>query len=113
MGGGPRPTPPDPYRTAQVQQQFNRDSLRDAIAASQIGQQTPFGSVSYEGAIGSPDRRQITTLNPQDQARLDQQRAIQSQLLGMVLGGGQPGGGMSQAYGGRGKQGPAQQPPPM
>ena len=105
MGFGKRPQAPDPYQTSQVQQQFNRDSLRDAIAASQIGQETPFGAVNYTGQIGSPDRKQTVTLNPQDQTRLDSQRAIQGGLLNMVLGG--------QRGGGSGKQGPGQQPPQM
>ena len=44
MGFGKRPTPPDPMQTAQQQQQFNRDSMRDATGFNQIGQDTPFGS---------------------------------------------------------------------
>ena len=93
MGGSQRPQAPDPMRTAQVQQGFNKDSLRDAIASSQIGQENPFGEVSYSGEIGSPDRKQTTTLNPQDQQRLNMQRSVSSGLLGLILGG-QGGGGM-------------------
>ena len=91
-------------RLGRQQQRFDRESLADAIGHSQIGQQTPYGSVRYEGEIGSPDRRQIVELNSQDQARLNQQRAIQSQLLSLVLGGG---GGMA----GGGKQGQRQAMP--
>ena len=108
MGGPPRPKPPDPMETARAQQGLNRDSVRDAAMFSQMGQQTPWGSVSYTGELGSPDRQQHVTLNPQDQQRLDQQRGVQSGLLGMILGGGGQGQG-----GGRGKSGQAQQMPPM
>ena len=94
-----RPKPPDPMQTAEVQQGFNRDALRDALAASQIGQDTPWGSIDYSGEIGSPDRRQQLTLNPQDQQRLDQQRGIQSGLLSLITG--------------QGKSGQAQPMPPM
>ena len=113
MGGPPRPKPPDPMQTARAQQGLNRDSVRDAAAFSQIGQQTPWGSVSYTGELGSPDRQQHVSLNPQDQARLDQQRGIQSGLLGMILGGGGQGQGSMAQGGGRGKAGQAQQMPPM
>ena len=87
--------------------------MRDAAAFGQVGQDTPFGSSSFTGEIGSPDRRQSVTLNPQDQARLDQERSIKSKLLGMILGGAQgmgEGGGMPQA---QGKQGQAQPMPAM
>ena len=120
MGFGKRPEAPDPMKTAQQQQQFNRDSMRDATGFNQIGQDTPWGSVGYEGEIGDPNRRQITTLNPQDQARLDQQRQIQSGLLGLILGGGQGGGGGGKQGGGEPMPGmqtpgfnPNEPPPPM
>ena len=65
-----RPKPPDPMQTARQQQGFNREAQADAAQLGQIGQDTPFGSTSYTGEIGSPDRRQTVTLNPEDQARL-------------------------------------------
>ena len=87
----------------------------DAAQLGQIGQVTPWGQAATAGEIGSPDRRQTVTLNPQDQARLGQERSIKSRLLSMILGGaqgmgGQPGGGMQQA---QGKQGQAQPMPAM
>ena len=105
-----RPRPPDPMQVSRQQQQFNREGQRDASQLGQIGQDTPWGSSSYTGEIGSPDRRQTITLNPQDQARLDQQRSIKSRLLGMILGGAQGSQGMQ---GGQGKQGGAQPMPGM
>ena len=62
----------------------------------QPNQVTPWGNVGYSGEIGSPDRTQTVTLNPQDQARLEQERSIKSRLLSIILGG---------AQGGQGKQG--------
>ena len=92
-----RPKPPDPMQVAQQQQGFNRESQADAAQLGQIGQDTPWGSTSYSGAIGSPNRRQTVTLNPEDQARLGQERSIKSQLLGMILGGGRRSGWAGQA----------------
>ena len=102
-----RPKPPDPMQVAQQQQGFNREAQADASQLGQIGQDTPWGSTSYSGEIGSPDRRQTVTLNPADQARLEQERSIKSRLLSMILGG-QGGGGQ-----GQGKQGAQQPMPPM
>ena len=102
-----KPKPPDPMQTVRQQQTFNRESQADASQLGQIGQDTPWGSTSYTGEIGSPDRRQTVTLNPQDQARLDQERSIKSRLLGIILGGSQ---GMQ---GGQGKQGGGQPMPAM
>ena len=61
------------------------------------------------------DRRQTVTLNPQDQARLDQERSIKSRLLGMILGGaqGMGGGGGGQGMPSQGKQGGGQPMPAM
>ena len=102
-----RPKPPDPMQTARQQQVFNRESQADAAQLGQPNQVTPWGSTSYSGEIGSPDRTQTVTLDPQDQSRLDQERSVKSRLLGIILGGGQgmggqPGGGMQS----QGKQGP-------
>ena len=83
--------------TAQAQQGFNRDSIRDAAMFSQIGQETPWGNVSYSGELGSPDRTRHETLNPQDQQRLDMIRALK-------------GGALNSAGG---KAGPSQAMPPM
>ena len=99
-----QPRPPDPMQTARAQQGLNREGMADAVRFGQVGQDTPFGSSSYSGEIGSPDRRQTVTLNPADQARLEQERAIKSRLLGMILGGGQGMGGQP----GRRNAGPGQ-----
>ena len=102
-----KPKPPDPMQTARQQQTFNRESQADAAQLGQPNQVTPWGTIGYSGEIGSPDRTQTVTLNPQDQARLDQERSIKSRLMSIILGGGQ---GMQ---GGQGKQGGAQPMPAM
>ena len=110
-----RPKPPDPMQVSRQQQTFNRESQADAAQHGQIGQDTPYGSISYTGEIGSPDRRQTVTLNPQDQARLEQERSIKSRLLGVILGGaqGMGGGGGGQGMPSEGKQGGGQPMPAM
>lgn len=100
---GKRPQVPDARETADTQREYNRQSLMDAMQANQIGQQTPWGSIGYEGELGSPDRRQVLSLNPQDQARLDQQRQIQQQILGVFLN----------RLGGKGGGAPMQPPTPQ
>ena len=108
-----RPKPPDPMQTARQQQTFNRESQADAAQLGQPNQVTPYGSINYSGEIGSPDRTQTVTLNPQDQARLEQERSIKSRLLGMILGGAQGMGGGGQGMPSQGKQGGGQPMPVM
>ena len=106
-----RPKPPDPMQVSRQQQDFNRESMGDAARYGQIGQDTPYGSISYSGEPGSADRRQTVTLNPADQARLEQERSIKSRLLSIILGGGQGmggGGGMQQSQGKQGAGQPCQ-----
>ena len=79
MGGrSPKaPKAPDPYKTAEAQYIFNKKAALDQARFNQFSQDTPFGSVSYTGEVGSPDRRQITTLNPELQGLLDSSIANQ------------------------------------
>ena len=69
---------------------------------------TPWGNIGYSGEIGSPDRTQTITLNPADQARLEQERSIKSRLLEH-----DPGRRRKECRGGQGKQGGAQPMPAM
>ena len=82
--------------------------MRDAAQFNQINQSNPWGSTTYSGEIGSPDRTQTTTLNAADQGRLDQTRSLKSGLLAALLGAGGQG---AQGAGGQGKAGMSQQPP--
>lgn len=74
------PPPPDPYATANAQATANRQSAFDTAALNQIGTVGPWGSVTYEGEIGSPNRRQVTTLNPEAQAAFNAQQGISRTL---------------------------------
>ena len=75
---------PSPEEQVRRQQELNRGSMRDAAQFNQIGQQNPWGESRWEGEIGSPDRKQITTLNQADQGRLDQTRTLKGGLAGRV-----------------------------
>jgi len=75
------PKAPDPAATAQAQSAANREAVRESALVSQIGQDTPFGSVRFLGPIGSPDRRQVVSLTPSGQRQLTQQNLL-AELLG-------------------------------
>lgn len=83
-GSGKMPSAPDPYQTAQAQANVNKQAAYDSAAMNQIGQQTPWGTVSYTGAIGSPDRKQITSLSPEQQKQFDLQNSNSSSMLGLA-----------------------------
>jgi len=87
FGGGSKPSTPDPTQTAQAQAAINKEAVREQALHSQIGQQTPFGTIQYTGEIGSPERTMHTALDPADQGALDQGRQIRSGLLNLLLTG--------------------------
>lgn len=68
---GSAPTPPNPERTAAAQAAANRDAVRESALVNQINQVTPWGSLTYSGAVGSPDRTATQTLAPAQQQMLD------------------------------------------
>ena len=76
MGKPSAPRPPDPVATANAQSAANAEAIREGAAISQINQVTPFGSLTYQGEIGTPDRTVIQQLNPQSQNILDRQRQL-------------------------------------
>ena len=82
MGKG-SPKPPDPARTAQAQASANAAAVRESALVNQINQITPFGSETFTGDIGTPDRTRIVALDPADQANLEQQRRIGAGLFGL------------------------------
>ena len=81
---GSSPKPPDPIATATAQSGINRADLGYAAQLNQINQTNPFGSVSYTGDIGSPDRTQTTTLAPGVQSVLDGQTALTGGLTNLA-----------------------------
>jgi len=81
---GSSPRPPDPVATAQAQSGINRADLGYAAGLNQINQTGPFGSVSYSGEIGSPNRTQTTTLTPGMQSVLDGQTQLTGGLTDLA-----------------------------
>lgn len=77
------PSPPDPATTAQAQAQANTQSAIDSARLNQINQVTPFGSETFTGTLGQPDRTRIVALDPADQSNLDAQRQIGAGLFGL------------------------------
>ncbi len=81
---GSAPRPPDPYQTATMQSGINRADLGYAAGLNQINQTGPWGSVTYSGEIGSPDRTQTTTLTPEMQGILNGQTRLTGGLTDLA-----------------------------
>lgn len=68
------PQPTDPKKTAEIQQQYNVEALNQTQASNAMGQETPFGALTYTPTVG-PDGvtryTATTSLSPQNQALLD------------------------------------------
>lgn len=82
LGGVPQA--PDPVATAQAQNNINKDALTTAAQLNQINQTGPYGSVSYSGAVGSPDRTQTTSLSPELQRLLTGQTGVSNSLTDLA-----------------------------
>lgn len=81
----PSPPPaPDPTATIAAQTAANKDAVQESARVNQINEVSPFGSVSYTGDIGSPDRTRTVSLAPDQQAALDKQNALTSSLYGLA-----------------------------
>lgn len=83
------PQAPDPNKTAQAQAAANKDAVRESALVNQINQVTPYGTLSYSGDVGSPDRTATVELSPEQQAILDQQNQASlgfGQLANQQLG---------------------------
>lgn len=76
--------PPDPYATAQAQSAANAEAMRAAAQYNQINQVSPFGSQTYSGELGSPDRTVTTTLSPELQQLVNSQMRISQGLAGQA-----------------------------
>ncbi|MGI9489351.1 MAG: hypothetical protein ACR2RF_26375 [Geminicoccaceae bacterium] len=80
------PSPPDPAATAQAQAAANVGAVRESALVNQINQITPFGSETFTGTIGTPDRTRVVALDPADAANLETQRRIGAGLFGLGEG---------------------------
>lgn len=82
LGGGGKA--PDPTATAQGQNAINSQALDQAAQLNQINQTGPQGSITYSGAIGSPDRTQTTTLSPELQQLFSGQAGAANSLTDLA-----------------------------
>lgn len=82
--GKSTPSPPDPVATANAQAGANKEAIYESARTNQIGETTPYGTLSYSGDIGSPNRQRTITLAPQYQAILDQMAGYSSQAAGRL-----------------------------
>lgn len=75
--GGSAPAPPDPALTAAAQGAANKDAALASLETSMIGQNTPFGSLTYTktgtSESGNPQYTATTTLSPEQQQLLNLQ----------------------------------------
>lgn len=74
------PKAPDPVATANAQAAANKEAVTESAKVNQINQVTPYGSLTYSGTIGGPDRTVTQTLSPAQQQQLDQQNQLASGL---------------------------------
>jgi hypothetical protein len=78
------PPTPDYGQIAQQQGAANKETAITEYQLNNANQDTPWGSTRLTGDPNDPSSfMKTTTLNPEDQARLDQTRQLQSGLLGL------------------------------
>lgn len=90
------PEPPDPWKTAQAQSQWNNTTAQTQQALNMVDQVNPWGNVNYSqngtqtiiGADGKPFQvpryTQTTTLTPEQQAIFQQSQTAQGNLAGLA-----------------------------
>jgi hypothetical protein len=82
MGGGGK-APESPKFDIGRAERSAKETARFNTLLSQYGLQSPLGEISFEGEVGSPDRRQVTTLSPFGQALM----GGAGQAVGQITGG--------------------------
>lgn len=78
--GGGAPAAPDPAATAAAQGQANKEAVYESAKVNQINEVNPFGTLTYTGEIGSPDRTRTTELTDVGQRLFDTQQEITGTL---------------------------------
>lgn len=85
-----QPSAPDPAATAAAQGAANKEAAIATARLNQINEVTPYGSTAYtptgQTVDGIQQFQRTTTLDPAEQNLLNQQRGINSQLLGIGEG---------------------------
>lgn len=84
--GKSAPKAPNPVTTANAQAAANKEAVRESALVNQINQVTPYGSTTYSGEIGSPNRTQTTTLSPEQQQQFDSQNQLAAILGNKAVG---------------------------
>jgi hypothetical protein len=79
--GGSAPQSPDPIATANAQAAANKEAVYESARVNQINELSPYGSVSWSGDIGDPNRTRTIALSDSGQSQLDQQNQL-AELLG-------------------------------
>ena len=74
------PKAPDPAVTAAAQAGANKQAVYDSANVNQINEVGPYGSRTYTGEVGSPDRTVTTALSPDEQKKYD---LLNSAIFGM------------------------------
>jgi hypothetical protein len=90
------PTPPDPGQTASAQGQWNSFTAQQQQAMNMVGQNSPYGSLSYNqtgsATMTDPNGKEITvpqftantTLSPSQQAIFDKTQSAQGNLADLA-----------------------------
>lgn len=83
--GKKAPKAPDPAATAAAQSAANKDAVTESAKVNQINTVSPYGSTTWSGEIGSPNRTQTTNLSASGQTQLDQQNQVAEGLGNKAL----------------------------
>lgn len=79
---GPKMPPlPNFRQEGQFQEEANKRAAYENMKLNQGRQKTPYGEVYYTGDIGSENRTKHVTLDPNLQKQMDQQMAMNAQMM--------------------------------
>ena len=89
MGKGSAPSAPDPYQTAQAQEQFGTQAAAYNANLNQVNQVGPTGSTTYaqtgtDPVTGAPKFTSTTQLSAPEQALLSGQQRLSGQAQGLA-----------------------------
>lgn len=75
-GGGSQPAPPDPVATANAQAAASKEAAIETAKLNQFNQVSPFGSLTFTGGLGEPDRTATISLTDTGQDTFQSQENI-------------------------------------
>ena len=85
-GGGGKKAHRRAMEMARLQAQLNKDAALQTAMLNNYAQTTPFASSQFVGTPGTADYRREVTLDPAEQALLDQQRGLKGNIGAMIGG---------------------------